>query len=332
MKTKLLNLNHSKKSVVFKSICGAAAAVTLAGVISSAAICSTTSTTTYTFNNAKSSTTSAVETSKYDQMKQIVQKVATVTGVNQNSVAFKNAFQSEMDTIISSKHNIETITSKKITDEEYNQLCSVVSKINENFLGKNNLNSSVKAFPKQNASLIEMSIKHPQHVIADCSFMVSKWQISNIINSAISSLTNLSGQLSTQKNALEGTAGTISAVLTILGFFDCGTTIIVAAVIGGIIGGVCGTLGSVISNINSCVSNMEANLNENINSLNFANSLSTIAAAMLSSIHSIQNAKSNLNSDTWVLGVNNAINELNTSINQLWSAYNQIESQINQLN
>ena len=279
MKTKLLNLEHSKKSVVFKAICGALAATSIAGVISSAVICSRTSTTTYIFNNAKSSTTMTAKTSKYDQMKQIVQKVVAVARVNPNSVAFKNAFQSE-------------------TDEEYNQLRSAVSKINENFFDKDNLNSSVNMLLKQNPSLTEMSIKHPQRVIANCSFMVSKWQISNIINNAISSLTNLSDQLSTQQDALEGTAGTISAVLAVLGFFDCGTTIIVAAVIAAIIGGVCDILGSVISNINSCVSNMKTNLNENINSLYFANSLSTIAATILSSIHSLQNAKSNLNSNT----------------------------------
>ena len=144
-------------------------------------------------------------------------------------------------------------------------------------------------------------------------------------------LQSLSTQLTTQKNALSGTGTGVAIFLGFLSFVDLGTTAAIAIAVADVFAFICNGLGSAINTINNSLTNIREIVNENYNFLDTASTLNQTAQGINACINSLQSAKSKLQNDTWIIGVNKAINQLNTAINQLQNAYRELTNEINQL-
>ena len=141
------------------------------------------------------------------------------------------------------------------------------------------------------------------------------------LNDIISDLSNLSSQLSIQKNTLAGIGGIVSGFLSTL---DFGTTAGVAIAVGIIFAGICTTFSYIIHSVNNSISTIESNLGNLQISLVDSKNLSQTQNLITIIENRIQNSISNLEQYTWVIGVNNAINELNNTLDQLENVNSQI--------
>ena len=144
------------------------------------------------------------------------------------------------------------------------------------------------------------------------------------LNDIISDLSNLSSQLSIQKNTLAGIGGIVSGFLGFLSTLDFGTTAGVAIAVGIIFAGICTTFSYIIHSVNNSISTIESNLGNLQISLVGSKNLSQTQNLITIIENRIQNSISNLEQYTWVIGVNNAINELNNTLDQLEDVNSQI--------
>ena len=144
------------------------------------------------------------------------------------------------------------------------------------------------------------------------------------LNDIISDLSNLSSQLSIQKDTLAGICGIVAGFLGFLSTLDFGTTAGVAIAVGIIFAGICTTFSYIIHSVNNSISTIESNLGNLQISLVDSKNLSQTQNLITIIENRIQNSISNLEQYTWVIGVNNAINELNNTLEQLEDVNSQI--------
>ncbi|MBQ5544033.1 MAG: hypothetical protein IIT97_03810 [Mycoplasmataceae bacterium] len=141
------------------------------------------------------------------------------------------------------------------------------------------------------------------------------------LNDIISDLSNLSNQLSIEKDTLAGIGGIVSGFLSTL---DFGTTASVAIAVGIIFAGICTTFSYIIHSLNNSISTIESNLGNLQTSLVDSKNLSQTQNLITIIENRIENSISNLEQYTWVIGVNNAINKLNNTLDQLEDVNSQI--------
>lgn len=331
---KLKKNSNLKKRKWIRIFCISLTGITVAGSI--ATIVTTTSNNNgnnYTFDMSKNTNSTQNESSlhQYHQVVKVINDFIKHAKLNQNSINFESQFNQEINQMVSSKAYLSSLLKHSINDNQYNELCTLAKELKKQYspnvsLTKNLM--SISEIKKIQRNISNDFINLNSNLM---SFSSTKENSERTIWNVMGDLQSLSTQLTTQKNALSGTGTGVAIFLGFLSFVDLGTTAAIAIAVADVFAFICNGLGSAINTINNSLTNIREIVNENYNSLNTASTLNQTAQGINACINSLQSAKSKLQNDTWIIGVNKAINQLNTAINELQNAYRELTNEINQL-
>ena len=258
----------------------------------------------------------------YNKMSDVVNQFLQNANINKNSTGFKSGFASEINKMTSSSSYLSSVLNlkNKLNTTNFLQLSDLLNQLkkqygttNTNNINLNTTNNIVNAFSKLNVS----------------NLFSIKYQVKSLLNSTVKDLSSLSDSLAKQQTDLEIAGGVVSAVLTVLGFFDSGTTAIIASVIGTVIQISIKVISALIGKLNNDVKQLQISIDNSGDLLTNTTSLSQTAKTILICINSLTAAKKKLAGYDWVIGVNKAITSFKTSITNLNSIYYEVMNTVN---
>ncbi|MBO6073424.1 hypothetical protein J6P59_07575 [bacterium] len=223
----------------------------------------------------------------YNKMSDVVNQFLQNANINKNSTGFKSGFASEINKMTSSSSYLSSVLNlkNKLNDTNFLQLSDLLNQLkkqygttNTNDINLNTINNIVNAFSKLNVS----------------NLFSIKYQVKSLLNSTVKDLSSLSDSLAKQQTYLEIAGGVISAVLTVLGFFDSGTTAIIASVIGTVIKISIKIISALIGKLNNDVKQLQLSIDNSGDLLTNTTSLSQTAKTILICINSLAAAKKKL--------------------------------------
>ena len=258
----------------------------------------------------------------YNKMSNVVNQFLKNANINKNSTGFKSGFASEINKMTSSSSYLSSVlnSKNKLNSSNFQQLSVLLNQLkqqygttNTNEINLNATNNIVNTFSKLNVS----------------NLFSIKYQVKSLLNTTVKDLSSLSDSLAQQQTYLEITGGVIAAVLTVLGFFDAGTTGIIAAVIGAVIEINVRVISALIGTLNNDVKQLQLTIDNTSDLLVYTTSLSQTAKTILTCINSLEAAQKKLAGYGWVIGVNKVINSFKISITNLSSMYYEVMNTIN---
>ena len=220
----------------------------------------------------------------YNKMSNVVNQFLKNANINKNSTGFKSGFASEINKMTSSSSYLSSVlnSKNKLNSSNFQQLSVLLNQLKQQYGTTNtneiNLNTTNYIVNKLNVS----------------NLFSIKYQVKALLNTTVSDLSSLSDSLSQQQTYLEITGGVIAAVLTVLGFFDAGTTGIIAAVIGAVIEINVRVISSLIGTLNNDVRQLELSIDNTSDLLAYTTSLSQTAKTILTCINSLEAAQKKL--------------------------------------
>lgn len=331
---------------------------------------------TYTFvkwNKDSNSINTDLKTinTKYENMSSIVNLFLKKNKFNENSELFESVLNSEINKIKNSKQYLNSLTNKKLNDNEFILVNALLNKLKNELSSKKSLNKDESTIKLENSNNSMKEDKYcnfypifprggywaggvyhalwytPQRYNNSQNYNQSTSNSNNssiwnnnvddestkqISQNTINNLQNLSNSLNTQQSVIMGISDGVAIVLGILGCFDAGTTAAVAIAIATVFNTIIsGAFQSIINSLNSSVQQIENTLNNDKGLMDLSTTLNQTYKLIKTCINQLNNAISSLNNYTWVIGVNNAISKLNSSINQLQSISGQILTEISSL-
>ncbi|MBR4486285.1 hypothetical protein IKS57_02830 [bacterium] len=231
--------------------------------------------------NISSSSTNFVQ--KYQNAKTVIDQFIKNTNIDPNSNSFKNGFSSGIEELTNSPQFLKSILKKNKAnnDVQDSQITSILSSLKNNY-GSTTTTSSAK-------TTVNKVINNARKTSFANLFSVN-YQVRQILNNGITSLSNLSLELSNEKMGLEISSGILAAVLGVLGFCDAGTTVIIATVIGTIMKFACSAIATAIGALNSDVAKMQIEINDASRLLNLSDTLTTINQSIQSCLNAISSS------------------------------------------
>ena len=158
----------------------------------------------------------------------VINKFIANSKIDANSMNFKYGFSTQINKMMNNPQYLKQLLhSSNLTSSQYTQINSLLNNL-KNQYGSNSLSKSNLAY-EQKPSNINF-VKDLDSTISN--FFSFKYQAKVILNNAYNDLSNLAYKLNQERSGLAAAAGALAAVLGVLGFFDAGTTGIIAAVIG----------------------------------------------------------------------------------------------------
>ncbi|MBO6072814.1 hypothetical protein J6P59_04250 [bacterium] len=223
----------------------------------------------------------------YNKMSNVVNQFLKNANINKNSTGFKSGFASEINKMTSSSSYLSSVlnSKNKLNSSNFQQLSVLLNQLkqqygttNTNEINLNATNNIINAFSKLNVS----------------NLFSIKYQVKSLLNTTVKDLSSLSDSLAQQQTYLEITGGVIAAVLTVLGFFDAGTTGIIAAVIGAVIEINVRVISALIGTLNNDVKQLQLTIDNTSDLLAYTTSLSQTAKTILTCINSLEAAQKKL--------------------------------------
>ena len=257
----------------------------------------------------------------------VINKFIANSKIDANSMNFKYGFSTQINKMMNNPQYLKQLLhSSNLTSSQYTQINSLLNNL-KNQYGSNSLSKSNLAY-EQKPSNINF-VKDLDSTISN--FFSFKYQAKVILNNAYNDLSNLAYKLNQERSGLAAAAGALAAVLGVLGFFDAGTTGIIAAVIGTVMEIVASSMAGVLNVLAWSMSGLEGDIDNNSSLLGFSNTLSQVEGAISQCSNALEHCIQRLSAYKWVIGVNSTIDQLTTSMINLSNENYQISKSINLL-
>lgn len=315
-----------------KILCFSLVGATLSASIATLVTINAPTSTVVANNSVKTSNTVLNSSTKLEQMNSVINDFTKKANINTNSEEFKVTFATEIEKMTSSKKYITSLLKHDVTDSQYNQLCSLLKNLKDEYAKNAVTNSKKEVTDIKLDRVSQISTNLFSLSTYQTGFISYQNKAIQIINDAISDLNSLSSNLALQSSILSGIGATVSTFLGILSFFDFGTTVAIAIAVGCAFSFICTGIGGIIKTINGSVAKLQSSISQDQISLDVSSTLQQTNIAINSCINSLANAKSKLQNDEWIVGMSNAVSQLDSSINALESISTSIQNSINQLN